>query len=130
MPPPRTPPTDMLPFLPGEADNIKNKLQMPLEMDRQVEAVWKSAKLKDDDRKLAADRVISAWEAKMRSYSNVRTDGTPDTGLSVNQVGQAFRRAHTDKTRSEGPAAIIFVKQSGTIKVTSTVQAFMQYFKA
>lgn len=101
-----------------------------LELDRQVEAAWKSGKVKDDDRKLAAEKVISEWEAKMQSYRGVRSTGMPDIGLNVNQVGHAFRRAHTtDKKKLEGPA-IIYVKQSGKFTVTSTVQAFMNYFGA
>ena len=80
---PPTPPLQMLPLLLGEADNMRNKLEMLLELDRQVEAAWKAGRVKDDDRKLAADRVISTWEAKMHSYSNVRSDGTPDTGSAV-----------------------------------------------
>ena len=109
---------------------MNNKLEMLLELDRQVEAAWKERSVKDDDRKLAADKVISAWEAKMQSYRNVRSTGTPDIGLNVNQVGHAFRRANTDKKKLEGPAAIIEVKQSGKFTVTNTVQAFMKYFGA
>ena len=101
--PPRKPPLKRLPFLKGQVDKVNDKLQMLLELDRQVEAAWKERSVKDNDRKLAADKIISTWEAKMHSYSNVRLDGTPDIGLSVNQIGQAFRRAHTDKARREGP---------------------------
>lgn len=111
---------------------MKNKLEMLLELDRQVEATWKTSRIKDDDRKLAADKVISAWEAKMRSYKSVRLDGKLGVGLNVNQVGNAFRRANTKEKKSEGPEAVIFVKQSGkqSGNITSTVQAFMNYFGA
>ena len=51
------------------------KLQMLLELDRQVEVAWRAAKLKDDDRKHAAAMVVSAWENKMRTYAHVRADG-------------------------------------------------------
>ena len=106
---PQTPPIQRMPFLPGQADKVSDKLQLLLELDRQVEAAWKAAKLKDDDRRLAADKVISVWDAKMLSYRNVRLDGTPDIGLNVDQVGRSFRRGYTDKARREGPAAVIYV---------------------
>ena len=99
---PQTPPIQRMPFLPGQADKVSDKLQMLLELDRQVEAAWKAAKLRDDDRRLAADKVISVWDAKMLSYRNVRLDGTPDIGLNVDQVGRSFRRGYTDKARREG----------------------------
>ena len=69
---------------------MREYLQMLLELDRQIEAALKMAKLRDDDRKLAAAKVIPAWKAKMRSYR----DGKPNPGLSVHQVGVAFARAN------------------------------------
>lgn len=124
---PPLPPQQELKWRDADRDGKNEKLQMLLELDRQVEVAWRAAKLKDDDRKHAAAMVVSAWENKMRTYAHVRADGQHAVGISVNQVGTAFRKA-----KKQGPQAVIFVKKAGNAatNVTSTVQAFMDYFGA
>ena len=115
-----------------ERDDMNEYLQMLLELDRQIEAAWKTGRLKDDDRKLAAAKVTAAWEAKMRSYSN----GEPNPGLSVHQVGVAFARTNTVPNKKSGPQTVILrirlITQAGNTayNVSSTIQAFLDYFRA
>lgn len=102
-------------------------LQMLLELDRQIEAAWKKGRVSDDNRKLAAARVIPAWEAKMRTYG----DGKPNPGLSVHQLGKAFARANTNDNKKSGAQTVILIKQAGKkeYNVSSTIQAFFDYFR-
>lgn len=128
---PSQPPLHRLPFRnPGERDRFNDYKEMLLEVDRQVEDAWRAGKVKDDNRKLAAAKVISAWDAKMRSYAYTRADGQARTGLSVDETGKAFRRANTKEAKKNGPHSVIYVKQSGKkhTNATSTAIAFVQYF--
>lgn len=92
---PPTPPLQQLPFLHDKPDraNIMARLDMLKELDRQVEAAWRTGKLKDDDRKQATAKVFPIREAKMKAYVWVQVNKQAGKGLSINEVGAGFRQA-------------------------------------
>jgi len=127
------PPLQQLPFLHDKADraNIAARLDMLKELDRQVEAAWRTGKLKDDDRKQAAAKVLPIWEAKMKAYPYIRNDGLAGTGVLLNQVDQAFRDAADER---KGVHAMVVLKKGKQSNKGCTVMcnagALVEYFRA
>lgn len=101
------------------------------ELDRQVEAAWRTGKLKDDDRKQAAAKVLPIWEAKMKAYPYIRNDGLAGTGVLLNQVDQAFRDAADER---KGVHAMVVLKKGKQSNKGCTVMcnagALVEYFRA
>ncbi|KAL0029469.1 hypothetical protein WJX77_010175 [Trebouxia sp. C0004] len=74
-------------------DKFGIRKHMLKEMDTQVQAGWAQAKLRDDDRRLAAQKVVEDWEAKRASFEYKTDGGKHDKGLSVYQVGKGVKDA-------------------------------------
>lgn len=128
---PPTPPLQQLLFLHDKPDraNIDAHLEMLKELDRQVEVAWRTGKLKDDDRKQAAAKVLPVWEGKMKTYPYIRDNGLAGTGASVSQVGQAFRHA-----ASKGMQSQVQLKKGNQTnkgcRVVCNAGGLVEYFRA
>lgn len=126
---PPKPPLALLEFSGTIRSNIDQRKNMLLELDRQVEAMKRSSKIRDDDRKQAASKVISIWEAKMKAYAWVRANKQAGKGLTINEVGAGFRQA-VGKT---GDVQVELKKPNHKdkgLQVLGSAYAFLQYFGA
>ncbi len=100
-------------------DKFGAREHMLKEMDTQVQARWAQAKLRDDDRRLAAQKVVEDWEAKRASFEYKTDGGKHDKGLSVYQVGKGVKDA-----MEEG--AVITVKKCKIERERERLQCLSQ----